>query len=138
MLLPATLHAKSLFFTAHCHTIRIYLAHAWDSTICLILPASSLPITFSCASVCPGCSWVAAADHEGEHGLASVSWPWSHEGMTESYDHTAIRRGFQVYQQVRSYCSYNCACTAAGSCQVAVAERNTRPVIHSAASAAEL
>jgi hypothetical protein len=26
--------------------------------------------------------------------------------MTESYDHAAIRRGFQVYQQVRSYCSW--------------------------------
>jgi hypothetical protein len=55
--------------------------------------------------VVPGCSWVAAADHEGEHGLASVAWPWSHEGMTESYDHAAIRRGFQVYQQVRQSCS---------------------------------
>jgi cytochrome c1 len=52
-------------------------------------------------AVAPGCSWVASADHEGEHGLASVGWPWSHEGMTESYDHAAIRRGFQVYQQVR-------------------------------------
>lgn len=51
-----------------------------------------------------GCSWVAAADHEGEHGLASVAWPWSHEGMTESYDHAAIRRGFQVYQQVCAAC----------------------------------
>lgn len=47
-----------------------------------------------------GCSWVAAADHEGEHGLESVAWPWSHEGMLDSYDHGAIRRGFQVYQQV--------------------------------------
>ncbi|WIA28519.1 hypothetical protein OEZ86_011062 [Tetradesmus obliquus] len=51
-----------------------------------------------------GCSWVAAADHEGEHGLSSVAWPWSHEGMTESYDHAAIRRGFQVYQQVCAAC----------------------------------
>lgn len=48
-----------------------------------------------------GCSWVAAADHEGEHGLESVGWPWSHEGMLDSFDHGAIRRGFQVYQQVR-------------------------------------
>jgi len=50
--------------------------------------------------LCAGCSWVAAADHEGEHGLESVGWPWSHEGMLDSYDHGAIRRGFQVYQQV--------------------------------------
>lgn len=48
-----------------------------------------------------GCSWVAAADHEGEHGLDSVHWPWSHEGLMDSYDHGSIRRGFQVYQQVR-------------------------------------
>jgi cytochrome c1 len=56
----------------------------------------------SLLSVCTaaGCSWVAAADHEGEHGLESVQWPWSHEGMLDSYDHGAIRRGFQVYQQV--------------------------------------
>ncbi|KAF6264543.1 cytochrome c1 [Scenedesmus sp. NREL 46B-D3] len=32
------------------------------------------------------------------------AWPWSHEGMTESYDHAAIRRGFQVYQQVCAAC----------------------------------
>eukprot|EP00879_Flechtneria_rotunda_P001423 GHRR01001576.1.p1 GENE.GHRR01001576.1~~GHRR01001576.1.p1 ORF type:complete len:313 (+),score=91.89 GHRR01001576.1:119-1057(+) len=51
-----------------------------------------------------GCSWVAAADHEGEHGMPSVSWPWSHEGMLDSYDHAAIRRGFQVYQQVCAAC----------------------------------
>lgn len=53
-----------------------------------------------CVSCAAGCSWVAAADHEGEHGLESVNWPWSHEGMLDSYDHGSIRRGFQVYQQV--------------------------------------
>jgi ubiquinol-cytochrome c reductase cytochrome c1 subunit len=51
-----------------------------------------------------GCTWVAAADHEGEHGMPAVSWPWSHEGMLDSYDHAAIRRGFQVYQQVCAAC----------------------------------
>jgi hypothetical protein len=43
----------------------------------------------------------AAADHEGEHGLESTSWPWSHSGLLDSYDHASIRRGYQVYKQVR-------------------------------------
>ncbi|KAF8072580.1 hypothetical protein HT031_000240 [Scenedesmus sp. PABB004] len=51
-----------------------------------------------------GCTWVASADHEGEHGLHAPAWPWSHEGMLDSYDHAAIRRGFQVYQQVCAAC----------------------------------
>jgi cytochrome c1 len=66
-----------------------YRLQAHPSAVCLVclFPA--------------GCSWVAAADHEGEHGLDSVHWPWSHEGLMDSYDHGSIRRGFQVYQQVR-------------------------------------
>ena len=44
----------------------------------------------------------AAADHEGEHGLDAGSWPWSHSGMLDSYDHASIRRGYQVYKQVRA------------------------------------
>jgi cytochrome c1 len=43
----------------------------------------------------------AAADHEGEHGLDAGSWPWSHSGLLDSYDHASIRRGYQVYKQVR-------------------------------------
>lgn len=45
---------------------------------------------------------VAAADHEGEHGLDAGHWPWSHSGMLDSYDHASIRRGYQVYKQVRA------------------------------------
>lgn len=51
-----------------------------------------------------GASWIAAADHEGEHGLPPPQYPWSHKGMLDSYDHKSIRRGFQVYQQVCAAC----------------------------------
>jgi hypothetical protein len=86
-----------------------YSSHHWNipSMPCIwhnhtaACPANTCVRAYVYVCMSPGCSWVAAADHEGEHGLASVSWPWSHEGMTESYDHAAIRRGFQVYQQVR-------------------------------------
>lgn len=51
-----------------------------------------------------GATYVASADHEGEHGLASVDYPWPHAGMLDSYDHASIRRGYQVYQQVCAAC----------------------------------
>ena len=44
-------------------------------------------------------STVALAD-ESEHGLHPVDYPWDHAGFFSAYDHRAIRRGFQVYQQV--------------------------------------
>jgi ubiquinol-cytochrome c reductase cytochrome c1 subunit len=46
---------------------------------------------------------VASAD-EAEHGLNSPPYPWSHNGHLDSYDHTSIRRGHQVYQQVCAAC----------------------------------
>lgn len=36
--------------------------------------------------------------------LHPPSYPWSHKGPMSSFDHAAIRRGFQVYQQVCSLC----------------------------------
>jgi ubiquinol-cytochrome c reductase cytochrome c1 subunit len=50
-----------------------------------------------------GAALWASAD-EAEHGLEAPQYPWSHEGFFESFDHTAIRRGHQVYQQVCSAC----------------------------------
>jgi ubiquinol-cytochrome c reductase cytochrome c1 subunit len=47
---------------------------------------------------------VALAEEEAEHGLHAPLHPWSHEGMFSSYDHSAIRRGYQVYQQVCAAC----------------------------------
>jgi len=46
---------------------------------------------------------VASAD-EAEHGLACPSYPWPHKGILSSYDHSSIRRGHQVYQQVCASC----------------------------------
>jgi ubiquinol-cytochrome c reductase cytochrome c1 subunit len=48
-----------------------------------------------------GATVVASADHEGEHGMPAVHYAWPHEGLLDSYDHAGIRRGYQVYQQVR-------------------------------------
>lgn len=41
---------------------------------------------------------------EAEHGLHPPQYPWSHDGFFSSYDARAIRRGFQVYQQVCAAC----------------------------------
>lgn len=42
----------------------------------------------------------AAAD-EAEEGLEVPNYPWPHESIFSAYDAASIRRGFQVYQQVR-------------------------------------
>ena len=39
-----------------------------------------------------------------EEGLHSAHYPWAHEGMLETFDHAAIRRGYQVYREVCSAC----------------------------------
>ena len=44
---------------------------------------------------------IALAEEEADHGLHAPHYPWNHEGPFSSYDHSAIRRGHQVYQQVR-------------------------------------
>ena len=41
-----------------------------------------------------------ALTDEAEHGLAPAQYAWPHEGLFSSYDHSGIRRGHQVYQQV--------------------------------------
>jgi cytochrome c1 len=48
---------------------------------------------------------IALAEDEAEHGLHAPKHPWSHEGPFSSYDHASIRRGYQVYQQVRLKCT---------------------------------
>jgi cytochrome c1 len=42
---------------------------------------------------------VALAIDEAEFGLHPPAYPWSHDGLFSSYDHSSIRRGYQVYQQ---------------------------------------
>lgn len=46
-----------------------------------------------------GASCVASANEVGD-GLHSPHYPWPHEGVLDSFDHSSIRRGHQVYQQV--------------------------------------
>jgi ubiquinol-cytochrome c reductase cytochrome c1 subunit len=46
----------------------------------------------------------ALMEDEAEHGLHPAQYPWSHNGWFSSYDHAAIRRGHQVYQQVCAAC----------------------------------
>ncbi|KAK7316108.1 hypothetical protein VNO77_34834 [Canavalia gladiata] len=50
-----------------------------------------------------GFATTASAD-EAEHGLACPSYPWPHKGILSSYDHSSVRRGHQVYQQVCASC----------------------------------
>lgn len=39
-----------------------------------------------------------------DHGLHPPHYPWEHKKFYRSYDHAAIRRGFQVYREVCSAC----------------------------------
>lgn len=48
-----------------------------------------------------GASCVAFAMSEVADGLHAAHYPWPHDGPFDSYDHASIRRGHQVYMQVR-------------------------------------
>jgi len=50
-----------------------------------------------------GLAGLAHAD-ESEHGLSAPDYPWPHNGILSSYDHSSIRRGHQVFQQVCAAC----------------------------------
>ncbi|KAI8873224.1 cytochrome c1 [Ramicandelaber brevisporus] len=39
-----------------------------------------------------------------DEGLHPPKYPWPHNGIFSTYDHAAIRRGFQVYQEVCAAC----------------------------------
>lgn len=39
-----------------------------------------------------------------EEGLHATRYPWEHEQFTKTFDHQALRRGFQVYREVCSSC----------------------------------
>lgn len=42
--------------------------------------------------------------NEIEEGLHPPKYPWSHNGVFDSFDHASIRRGYQVYREVCSAC----------------------------------
>lgn len=52
------------------------------------------------AGVAAGVAW----SDEAEHGMPAPRFAWPHEGFFSAYDHAAIRRGHQVYQQVCAAC----------------------------------
>lgn len=39
-----------------------------------------------------------------EEGLHAIKYPWEHEKPLKTFDHQALRRGFQVYREVCSSC----------------------------------
>ncbi|KAF1815081.1 hypothetical protein P152DRAFT_456119 [Eremomyces bilateralis CBS 781.70] len=39
-----------------------------------------------------------------EEGLHATAYPWEHEKLFKTFDHQALRRGFQVYQEVCAAC----------------------------------
>lgn len=41
---------------------------------------------------------------EMEHGLHAPTYPWPQSGLTQTFDHQSIRRGYQVYREVCSTC----------------------------------
>ncbi|SGZ21298.1 BQ5605_C021g09353 [Microbotryum silenes-dioicae] len=44
------------------------------------------------------------AESAADHGLHPASYPWSHNGPFNTFDHASIRRGYQVYREVCSTC----------------------------------
>jgi len=45
-----------------------------------------------------------ASANAKDEGLHSPSHPWSHSGLFDTFDHSSIRRGYQVYREVCSSC----------------------------------
>lgn len=46
----------------------------------------------------------ASANTAAEDGLHPPAYPWAHKGPFDTFDHSAIRRGYQVYREVCSAC----------------------------------
>lgn len=44
------------------------------------------------------------ANSLADDGLHPPVYPWSHKGLFDSFDHSSIRRGFQVYREVCAAC----------------------------------
>ncbi|CAG98532.1 Cyt1 [Kluyveromyces lactis] len=49
-------------------------------------------------------SLTADAMTAAEHGLHAPGYGWSHNGPLETFDHSSIRRGYQVYREVCAAC----------------------------------
>ncbi|KAF8972649.1 cytochrome C1 family-domain-containing protein [Flammula alnicola] len=44
------------------------------------------------------------ASHLSDEGLHPQAYPWSHNGILDTFDHASIRRGYQVYREVCAAC----------------------------------
>ncbi|KAF8159792.1 cytochrome C1 family-domain-containing protein [Crassisporium funariophilum] len=44
------------------------------------------------------------ASHLSDEGLHPPTYPWSHKGVLDTFDHASIRRGYQVYREVCAAC----------------------------------
>ncbi|KAL1564982.1 cytochrome c1-2, heme protein, mitochondrial-like [Salvia divinorum] len=73
-----------------------------------------------------GCATIAYASDEAEHGLDCPSYPWPHISILSSYDHSSIRRGHQVYQQVCASCHSMSLISYRDLVGVAYAEEETK------------
>lgn len=72
--------------------------------ICLSLLCSGLLFGgFAATAGIAGAGTLATAfaDSEADDGLHAPHFHWNHTGMLGAFDHFSIRRGHQVYQQVR-------------------------------------
>ncbi|EGD80800.1 cytochrome c1 [Salpingoeca rosetta] len=76
-------------------------------------PAAEIPrwkrIAGSAAILTVGCGAALAMEelrpvNAEDLELHPAAYPWSHNGMLDSFDHASIRRGHQVYQQVCAAC----------------------------------
>ncbi|KAK1922651.1 cytochrome C1 family-domain-containing protein [Papiliotrema laurentii] len=52
----------------------------------------------------PSLLQTASANSAADEGLHPAAYPWEHKGPFETFNHSAIRRGYQVYREVCSAC----------------------------------
>ncbi|KAM0721677.1 hypothetical protein Q7P37_002602 [Cladosporium fusiforme] len=77
-------------------------ANSWKSTA--TLSASTALAMGSCAFYYFQFARPVHAMSPAEEGLHSTPYPWQHEKWAKTFDHAALRRGFQVYREVCASC----------------------------------
>nr|OQO26079.1 Cytochrome c1, heme protein, mitochondrial [Rachicladosporium sp. CCFEE 5018] len=77
-------------------------APTWKNTA--TLSASTVLAIGSCTWYYTQFGRTAHAMTMQEEGLHATPYPWEHEKFLKTYDHAALRRGFQVYREVCASC----------------------------------
>merc|ERR1712000_655149 len=77
-------------------------AASWKNTA--LLSSSTALAIGSCAWYYYQFGRPAYAMTPAEEGLHATAYPWEHEKLAKTFDHQALRRGFQVYREVCSSC----------------------------------